>query len=105
MLVKGLLFGLSQRGNFFCVDAATGKTVWAETTGGRGGFGSIIDAGPVLLALNAKSQLTVFQPSEKEYVELASLKVADKPTYAYPVISGSRLFIRDQDSVTLLSLE
>jgi len=31
--------------------------------------------------------------------------VADTPTFAYPVVSGNRLFIRDHDSVALLTLE
>ena len=105
VLKNGLIFGLSQKGNFFCVNAGTGKTAWIDSTGGRGGFGSVVDAGPVLLALNAKSQLTAFEPSEKEYTELANIKVAEKQTFAYPVVSGNRLFIRDQDSVALLSLD
>jgi len=105
VLKSCLIFGLSQKGSFFCINAQTGKTVWSEATGGRGGFGTVVDAGPVLLALNAKSQLTAFEPTEKEYTELASIKVAEKQTYAYPVVSGNRLFIRDQDSVALLSIE
>jgi len=102
---NGLLFGLSQRGNLFCIDAATGKTLWTDPTGGRGGFGSIVDGGPVLLALNSKSQLTVFQPSNKEYVEVASIKVAEKPTYAYPVLAGNRIFVKDQDALTLFTVD
>jgi outer membrane protein assembly factor BamB len=101
VLKNGLLFGLSQRGNFFCINAETGKTAWADPLGGRGGFGSIVDAGPVLLALTSKSQLTAFEPSDKQYTELASLKVSEKPIYAYPVVAGNRLFVKDQDSVTL----
>jgi outer membrane protein assembly factor BamB len=105
VLKNGLLFGLSQRGNFFCINAETGKTAWADPLGGRGGFGSIIDAGSVLLALTSKSQLTAFEPSDKHYTELANIKVSDKQTYAYPVVSGKRLFVKDQDSIALLTLE
>jgi len=105
VLKNGLIFGLTQRGNFFCLSAETGKTAWVDPTGGRGGFGSIVDAGPVLLALTSKSQLTAFEPSEKQYNELTTLKVADKQTYAYPVLSGNRLFVKDQDSVTLWAIE
>jgi len=105
VLKNGLLFGLSQRGNIFCINAETGKTVWTDPEGGRGGFGSIVDTGPVLLALTSKSQLTAFEPSEKQYTEVATLKVSDKPTYAYQVVAGNRLFVKDQDSVSLLTLE
>jgi outer membrane protein assembly factor BamB len=99
------IFGLSQRGNFFCVNAQTGQTAWTDAVGGRGAYGSIVDAGSVLLALTPKSQLIAFEPSDKEYKELASIKVADNETYAYPVISGNRLFIKDRDSVTLWTIE
>ena len=105
VLKDGLVFGLSQRGRFFCLNARTGQTAWVESTGGRGDFGSILDAGSVLLGLTATSQLTVFQPSDKEYTELASIKVADTQTYAHPVVAGNRLFVKDQDSVTLWTIE
>jgi outer membrane protein assembly factor BamB len=73
--------------------------------GGRGGFGSIVDAGAVLLALTPASQLVVFVPGAKQYTEQAKIKVAESPTYAYPVLSGKRLFIKDQESVALLMAE
>ncbi len=105
VLKDGLLFGLSQRGYFFCLNAETGKTAWTDPTGGRGGFGSIVDAGSVLVALNSKAQLTVFEPSAKAFTEVASLKASDKPIYAYPVLAGNRLFIKDQDAVMLFVIE
>jgi outer membrane protein assembly factor BamB len=105
VLKNGLIFGLSQRGKFFCINARTGGTAWVESAGGRGDFGSILDAGSVLLGLTATSQLTVFQPNDKAYEELARFKVADKQTYAHPVVAGNLLFVKDQDSVTLWAIE
>jgi len=105
VLKNGLLFGLSQRGNFFCINAQTGQTAWTDPTGGRGSFGSIVDAGSVVMALTSKSPLVVFEPGDKEYKELANFKVAENQTYAYPVVAGSRVFVRDQDSVTLWTIE
>ncbi len=60
--------------------------------GGGGGYGSLVDAGSVLLALTPSSQLIVFKPGEKTYTEVARIKVADSPTHAYPVVSGNRIF-------------
>jgi outer membrane protein assembly factor BamB len=105
VLKNGLLYGLSQRGHFYCINAQTGKTAWVEAEGGRGGFGSIVDAGPVMMALTPKSQLIIFQPTDREYTQVASIKVADNPTYGYPVVAGKRIFVEDQDSVTLWTLE
>ena len=73
--------------------------------GARGGYGSVVDAGSVLLALTPASELVVFEPSEKAFVEKARIKVAATPTYAYPVVSGNRVVVKDQDSVAVLAVE
>jgi outer membrane protein assembly factor BamB len=73
--------------------------------GGGRGYGQIVDAGSVMLALTPASELVAFQPSDKAYTELARLKVADSPTYAFPVVSGKRIFVKDQNSVALFTLD
>lgn len=73
--------------------------------GGRAGYGSIVDAGSVLLALTPASEMIAFQPGDKAYTELARIKVAATPTYAYPVVSGNRVFVKDQDSVVLWTVQ
>lgn len=102
---NGLVFGLTDRDSLFCLNARTGQTAWTKPISGRRGYGSIVDAGSILLALTPESQLIAFEPSDKEYKELASYKVADEETYAYPVISGNRVFVKDQSSVTLWTIE
>jgi len=105
VLKDGLLFGLSDRGNLFCINAQTGKTAWTDATQrDRGGFAAVVDAGSCLLALPSNSELIVFKPGDKEYSELARIKVSDAPSYAHPVIAGNRIFIKDQDTVTLFSI-
>ena len=73
--------------------------------GGGGGYGSIVDAGPVLLGLTPGAQLIVFEPGGKEFKQLASYKVSESQTHAHPIASGNRIFIKDTDSVTLWTLE
>ncbi|MDB6031080.1 MAG: qgdA [Verrucomicrobiales bacterium] len=74
--------------------------------GGRGGgYGSLVDAGKAILALTPSSQLVVLEPSGKEFKKLASYKVAESQTHAYPVASGNRIFIKDKDSVILWTVE
>lgn len=100
VLKSGKLYGLSQKGELFCLDEQTGKTLWTSPMGGKD-FGSIIDTGSALVALTPQGKLTVFEPSDKEYKELASYKVADNETYAQPVLAGNGIYIKDQDSVAL----
>ncbi|MCF7958355.1 MAG: PQQ-like beta-propeller repeat protein [Phycisphaerae bacterium] len=101
VLKNGHIFSLSSNNNLVCINAQDGKTAWTNPTGGERGYGSIVDAGPVLIALNAKSILTVFEPSAKAYKELASYTVSESPIHAFPVVSGNRFFVKDADSVIL----
>jgi outer membrane protein assembly factor BamB len=104
VLKGGQIYGLSQNGVIFCLDAQSGKTLWTTELGGRG-FGSIVDAGSVLLALTPKGELTVFDPSDKEYKKLAGYKVADTETYSYPVAAGKGLFVKEKDSLSLWTID
>ena len=104
VLKGGQIYGVSQNGVIFCLDAKDGKTLWTTELGGRG-FGSIVDAGSVLLALTPKGELTVFEPSDKEYKKLASYKVAETETYAYPVPAGKGLFVKDKDAVSFWTID
>jgi outer membrane protein assembly factor BamB len=105
VLKDGLLFGLSDKGNLFCLNAKTGETAWTDSTKRGGPFAAILDAGSCLLALPSNSELIAFKPGDKEYTELAKIKVAETPTYAHPVVAGNRVLVRDQDSVTLWTIE
>jgi len=104
VLKNGLLFAISNRGNFYCLNAQTGQTAWTDTNP-LSGFGTIVDVGSVLLALPEKAGLIVLKPDGKQYSEITRYKVADTPTYAHPVVAGNRVFVRDQDSVTLWTIE
>ncbi len=104
VLKGGQIYGLSQKSVIFCLDAKDGKTLWTTELGGRG-FGSIVDAGSVLLALTPKGELAVFEPSDKEYKKLANYKVADTETYAYPVAAGKGVFVKEKDSLSLWNVD
>jgi outer membrane protein assembly factor BamB len=106
VLRDGLLFGLSDKGNLYCLDAKTGKTDWTDATKRDGqGFTSIVDGGSCLLALPSSSEMVVFKPDGKQYQEIAKVKVSDTPIYAHPVLAGNRLIIKDQDTVTMLTVQ
>ena len=127
VLKDGLIFGLTGTNTIFCVRADTGETAWTAPLGtaakaapapqpkrepgkgrrggGGGGFGSVVDAGSVLFALTPAGELVVFEPSDKEFKQLASYKVAAGASYAYPVIVANRVFIKDAEALTLWAIE
>ncbi|MHC4171115.1 MAG: PQQ-binding-like beta-propeller repeat protein [Planctomycetota bacterium] len=105
VLRDGLLFGLSDSNKLFCINAQTGQTAWTDATArGKRGFGAIVSAGSCLAVLANDSELIVFKPDGKAYSEITRYKAADTPTYAHPVISGNRVFIKDQETLTLWTL-
>lgn len=99
------LFGFSEkrRGQFFCLDVDTGKTLWVSE-GRQGENASILDAGGVILALLTSSELVVFDTGDKAYAERARYKVAETPTWAHPVVSGRTIFIKDEKKLTRWSI-
>jgi len=123
------VYGVSNANILFCIDARSGATAWTTPVtgeqaeeqgqgqeqgegggrrrrgGGGGGYGSIIDAGPVLMTLTPRAELIVFRPDLESFAEIRRYKVASSETYAYPVLSGRRLFVKDKDSITLWTID
>lgn len=103
VLKDGFLYGMSNQNKLFCINAGNGQTAWEDMTS-HAQFGSIIDAGSVLVALSSESNLVVFRPSGESYDEVATIKVADTPVYAHPILSGDRIYIKDENSVIMYTL-
>jgi outer membrane protein assembly factor BamB len=107
VLKDGVLYGLTGAGkatNLFCMDAKTGKVLWTDSAK-RGECGTVLDAGNVLVALSSDNDLVVFQPSPMAFKEIARYKVADTPSWSYPILAGNRVFVKDRDSVALWTIE
>jgi outer membrane protein assembly factor BamB len=104
VIKDNLLYGISGRGTFFCLKADTGDPVWADTTAHGGNHGAVLDAGSVMLALGNDGQLVAFKPGDK-YEELAKIKVSATPITAHPIVTGNMVYVRDANSVALLTIE
>jgi outer membrane protein assembly factor BamB len=100
VIKDGLIFGLSRRGNLYCMNAQNGETIWVDPVE-RERFAALVDAGSVILVLPSDGVLIAFAPSNQGYQELARVKVANTPVYAHPVIAGKRILVKDQESLTL----
>lgn len=104
VLKDGLLYALSDRGHFFCLDARTGEPAWIDPQR-HSNFGAVMDAGSILLALPEKSGLIAFKPGTQRYEERARIKVSDTSIYAFPVAAGNRIFVKDKETVALWAIE
>jgi len=104
VLKDGFIYGLSDGKKLFCMNASTGKTEWIDAKL-HNDFGTIVDAGSVIIALPQTSNLVVFKPDQKAYTEVATIKVADTPTYSYPLLTGNMLFVKDKESLSMMILK
>lgn len=104
VLRDGLLFGYSTNAKFVCLSAETGQVLWSDTLA-HGHTAAIVDAGSCLIALALNGDLCVYEPSDKQYTELARYKVGEPEFWAHPIVAGKRIFTRDKDSVTLWTVE
>jgi outer membrane protein assembly factor BamB len=102
ILKDGMLYGYNN--GFFCASAQTGATLWTDETK-RGQSAALLDAGSVILALTLNGELAAFKPSNTAYTELARMKVAGTETWAHPVVSGNRLFVKDNEMITSWAIE
>jgi outer membrane protein assembly factor BamB len=105
VLMGNTLFGFSplKKGQFFAIDADTGKTVW-QGPGRMGENAAILNVGgQFLLLLLNDATLVVLAANAKEYLPAAHYTVAKSPTWAHPVLLGRQLLIKDEN--TLASFE
>jgi outer membrane protein assembly factor BamB len=106
VLADRTIFGLSTRnaGQYFAVDAGAGKTLWTSEPR-QAAQAAIINAGPVLLSLENDGELVVIRTSRTAFEVVRRYKVSDTETWAPPVLSGSRVFIKDDTTLALWMID
>ena len=90
-------------GTFVCLDPMTGKIVW-QSPGRWAAYSSVIAVGDRLLALTDTAELKVIAADPEDYRELASWEVASSATWAHLALSGSRLYVKDEENLASFDL-
>jgi len=106
VLLGNTLYGLSarQKGQFFAIDADTGKTIW-QSPGRMGENAAILNlGGHALLMLTNEANLIVQPAASKAYAPLVQYSVATSPTWAHPLVFGRRIIIKDESSLISWSI-
>ena len=104
VLKEGYLYGFTDQRRIYCIDAATGKTAWYDSVV-NSDFATIVDCGPVIIGLPSTGNLIVMKPDPKTYTEVAKYKVAETPVYAFPVISGNAIYVKESENLIMYTLE
>ena len=94
------VFGLSNRnrGQFFALDATTGKTLWLGK-GREAENASIARAGTYLLLATTNSELIVAKASAAAFEEVKRYTVADAAMWAHPAFAGRNIIVKDVDQL------
>jgi outer membrane protein assembly factor BamB len=102
VVAANILVGMSNRnrGHFFAIDLASGKTLWA-TRGREAENAAIVNAGKLLFILKHDAELVIARPNPASFDVIRRYTVASSPTWAHPVIDGNRIFVKDAEALTL----
>ena len=101
-----VIYGMAmrQKGQFFAVDADTGKIVW-QSPGRMGENAAVLNLShKVILFLTNEAKLIVHAANGKTYAPLAEYTVASSPTWAQPLVIGNRILIKDETTLTSLAI-
>ena len=106
LLSGDLLFGMSHKnkGQFFCLDAASGKTLWLGEPR-QGENAAMVLASLTIFSLTNDADLIVTSAADKGAVVIKKYHVAEKPTWAHPVIVGNNILIKDETALAVWKLE
>jgi len=102
VVIKDILVGLTHKnsGQFFGLDAKTGKTLWTSAPR-QAGNAAIVRAGDLLFLLKDDGELIVARPGAGGLQPIKTYSVADSATWAQPAIAGNRIFVKDDRGLTL----
>jgi outer membrane protein assembly factor BamB len=106
LLAGDLLFGLSHKnkGQFFCLDAATGKTLWTGDPR-QGENAAMLIAGDTIFSLTNDADLIITSVADKGSKVIRKYRVAESPTWVHPAIVGRKIVIKDETTLAVWSLE
>jgi hypothetical protein len=97
---QGHLYGFDNA-TFKALDAATGKTRWAQRGFGKG---AQVLADGLLIVLSDQGVLALVEATPEAYRELGRMQAMTGKSWTTPAIAGGRLFLRDQDEIVAYDL-
>ena len=98
VLVNGYIYGTGS-GSLRCIEFASGKMVWRDRSVGKG---AVTYADGHLYILSEDNVVGLVEATPAGYREKGRFSIADQglPSWAHPVVSGGRLYIRNQGTLT-----
>jgi outer membrane protein assembly factor BamB len=98
VLVNGYIYGFNDS-ILTCLEFASGKMMWRDRSVGKG---AVTYAEGHLYILSEDNVVGLAEATPAGYKEKGRFSIADQglPSWAHPVVSGGRLYIRNQGTLT-----
>ena len=102
VLVNGYLYGFHQS-ILTCLEFATGRMMWRDRSVGKG---TVLYADNHLYLFSEDNVAGLAEATPTAYKEKGRFRTVDQgfPSWAHPVVSGGRLYIRDQGTVAAYNI-
>ena len=103
VLVDGYLYGYNDL-ILTCLEFTTGKMMWRDRSVGKG---SVTYADGRLYLQSENNLVGLAEATPTGYVEKGRFEIPDKglPSWAHPVISDGRLYVRNQDTLLVYDIK
>jgi outer membrane protein assembly factor BamB len=103
VLVDGYLYGYNDL-ILTCLEFATGKMMWRDRSVGKG---SVTYADGRLYIQSETNMVGLAEATPSGYSEKGRFEIPDKgmPSWAHPVISDGRLYVRNQDTLLVYDVK
>jgi outer membrane protein assembly factor BamB len=103
VLVNGYLYGFNDS-ILTCLEFATGNQMWRDRSVGKG---SVSYADGNLYIVGENNVVGLAEATPAGYKEKGRFTIPDKglPSWSHPVISGGRLYVRNQDTLTAYDIK
>jgi len=106
VLVGGHVYALGRR-NLKCIELATGDVAWEAKSVGKGSI-TYADGNLIVRSERGPGTIALVEATPDGYKEKGRFNPPERthePSWAYPVVFGGRLYIRDQDTLVCYDLQ
>ena len=105
VVVQNTLYGFSHRnrGQFFAVDMASGRTLWT-TPGRQGENASLLVVPGRLLLSTTEGELIFAEANPSRFVEIRRYQAAESAVWAHPAPAGTAIVVKDVDKLICWSV-
>lgn len=106
VVIGNVVYGLSHlnSGQYFALDLDNGEVVWLSDPR-QAENAAMARSGNTVFSLEDDAEMVILEAGVSSFAPVQRYEVASSATWAQPVISGNRIFVKDVDGLALWTLQ